>query len=71
MKVSIDRAPGRSYAPLARGLRTAATLAVAALGSALAAEAPADLVLTGGAVYTVDAARSWAEAVAIRDGRIV
>jgi hypothetical protein len=27
-------------------------------------------VLTGGAVYTVDAARSWARAVAIRDGRI-
>ncbi len=32
--------------------------------------APADLVLTGGAVYTVDAARSWAQAVAIRGGRI-
>ncbi len=30
----------------------------------------ADLVLTGGAVYTVDAARSWAQAVAVRDGRI-
>jgi predicted amidohydrolase YtcJ len=32
--------------------------------------APADLVLTGGAVYTVDGARSWAEAVAVSDGRI-
>lgn len=32
---------------------------------------PADLVLTGGAVYTVDAAGRWAEAVAIRRGRIV
>ncbi len=31
----------------------------------------ADLVLTGGAVYTVDAARRWARAVAVRDGRIV
>ena len=31
---------------------------------------PADLVLTGAAVYTVDAARSWAQAVAVRDGRI-
>ncbi len=30
----------------------------------------ADLVLTGGAVYTVDAARRWAEAVAVREGRI-
>lgn len=31
---------------------------------------PADLVLRHGAVYTVDAARSWAEAVAVRSGRI-
>jgi predicted amidohydrolase YtcJ len=34
------------------------------------AEHPADLVLTGGAVYTVDAARTWAQAVAISGGRI-
>ena len=32
---------------------------------------PADVVFRRGAVYTVDAARSWAEAVAIRAGRIV
>ncbi|MDX1556009.1 MAG: amidohydrolase family protein, partial [Xanthomonadales bacterium] len=32
---------------------------------------PADLVLTNGAIYTVDAARSWAEAVAIRDGEFI
>jgi predicted amidohydrolase YtcJ len=31
---------------------------------------PADLVLRGGAVYQVDAARSWAQAVAVRDGMI-
>ena len=30
----------------------------------------ADTVLVNGAVYTVDAARSWAQAVAIKDGRI-
>lgn len=30
----------------------------------------ADLVLTGGAVYTVDAARSWADTVAVRNGKI-
>ena len=30
-----------------------------------------DLVLRGGQVYTVDAARSWAQAVAVRDGIIV
>ncbi len=32
---------------------------------------PADLVLRGGAVYTVDSARSWASSVGIRDGGIV
>jgi hypothetical protein len=32
---------------------------------------PADLVLRNGAIYTMDAARTWAEAVAIDDGRIV
>lgn len=31
----------------------------------------ADLVLRGGRVYTVDAARSWAQAVAVRDGVII
>jgi predicted amidohydrolase YtcJ len=33
--------------------------------------AVADLALTGGAIYTMDGARSWAEAIAIDDGRIV
>ena len=32
---------------------------------------PADLVLRGGAIYTMDAARSWAEALAVDDGKIV
>ncbi|HEX9123500.1 MAG TPA: amidohydrolase family protein [Actinomycetota bacterium] len=32
---------------------------------------PADLVFVNGAVYTVDAARRWARAVAVRGGRIV
>src|SRR5260221_1273546 len=31
----------------------------------------ADLVLRGGKIYTVDAARSWAQAVAVRAGTIV
>ena len=31
---------------------------------------PADLVLRGGAVYTMDAARSWAQALAVDAGRI-
>ena len=38
---------------------------------AIAAEAAADLAFQGGAVYTLDAARTWSEAVAIRAGRIV
>ena len=33
--------------------------------------AVADLALTGGAIYTVDGSRSWAQAIAIDDGRIV
>ena len=44
------------------------------LGGTSVAQQPApfaDLVLKGGAVYTVDAARTWAEAVAISDGKIV
>jgi predicted amidohydrolase YtcJ len=40
-------------------------------GTAQPATKPADLVLTGGRFYTVDAARPWAEAVAIRGGSIV
>jgi predicted amidohydrolase YtcJ len=48
-----------------------AVLLAAAAPLSRAAEAPADLVLDGGAVYTVDAARSWAQAVAVRAGRIV
>jgi predicted amidohydrolase YtcJ len=43
------------------------------LGCTLAActDQGADLVFRGGAVYTVDEDRSWAEAVAVADGRIV
>jgi predicted amidohydrolase YtcJ len=35
------------------------------------ADRPADLVLSSGRIATMDAARSWAEALAVRDGRIV
>lgn len=31
----------------------------------------ADIILTNGAIYTVDAARSWAQALAVRNGKIV
>lgn len=39
-------------------------------GRPLDAQRPAELVLRGADVYTMDAARSWAAAVAVRDGRI-
>lgn len=59
---------------LIAGTAAALTFAVlvraAAVGRSDSAE-PADLVLVNGHVYTVDAARSWAQAVAIRGGRIV
>lgn len=44
---------------------TPSTLAIAALSNG------ADMLLVNGQVYTVDSMRSWAEAVAIKDGRIV
>ena len=52
-----------------------AVLSLTVLFSAAVAKAVpperADVVFRGGAVYTVDAARSWAESVAVREGRIV
>jgi len=56
-----------------RGLAASIAISAAAfLGLAPARTAPpaADLVLTGGRIWTADAAAPWAEAVAIRDGRI-
>lgn len=51
----------------------AALVCAAALAACAtqATEAPADLILTNARVYTVDAARPGAEAVAIRDGQIL
>jgi predicted amidohydrolase YtcJ len=45
----------------------AAALSTAATG----AERPADLLIDGGKIYTVDRTRSIVEAMAVRDGRIV
>ena len=45
-----------------------ALVAAAALSQA---PTPADLVLTDGRIYTVDAAHSFASAMAVRDGKIV
>jgi len=57
-----------------KGRTAAVPAALLVLGLAIAgrpAETPADILLTGGRVWTADAARPWAEAVAIRDGRIL
>jgi predicted amidohydrolase YtcJ len=50
--------------------RTLVLLAVSATTVA-AADAPADLVLTGGTVITLDPARPRARAIAVREGRVV
>lgn len=42
-----------------------------ASSSALHAQAPADLIVTGARIYTVDAAHPMAQALAVRGGRIV
>ena len=58
--------PSRSFLVVVAVLVLAACSRQPADGSADGA----DLVFTNGRVYTVDAERSWAEAVAISDGRI-
>jgi hypothetical protein len=50
---------------------TALALFTAALSAAAAGTAPADLVIDGGKIYTVDNAHSTVEALAVRDGTIV
>ena len=46
-------------------------LLLAAVGSTLAAAEPADFVLTGGKVYTVNEKQPWAEAVAVDGNKVV
>ena len=60
----------------AAALALAGSLAIACQSepphaSGRAEPAPADLVLRGGPIYTLDAARSWARALAVRDGHLV
>lgn len=57
-----------------RLFRLAATgllLAATANGAPALAQEAADLILTNGRVYTVEESKPWAEAVAIKDGRIL
>ena len=69
------RPPGPRRARPARAARRVAALALAALSAVLPGcgrkTSHADLVVRGAAVYTLDAARSWAEAVAVKGNRIV
>ncbi len=58
-------------AALLLGLLGAPRGASSATSTAGATRQPASLVLRGGAVYTVNRARSWAQAVALRGDRIV
>ncbi|MEE4452169.1 amidohydrolase [Novosphingobium resinovorum] len=64
-----------SFRPLSAILSLSASAAViAALAPVPAmalAEGMADLIITNARVYTVDEAHPWAEAVAIREGRII
>jgi len=53
------------------GLRATAVLALGCLSTGAWAEEAADLILVGGRVLTVDAQDRVAEAIAIRDGRIL
>ena len=48
----------------------ALTAVTGAVGLIVQAQGPADLLLLNGRIYTVDTARPWAEAVAIRGDRI-
>ncbi|MGZ8468175.1 MAG: amidohydrolase [Gemmatirosa sp.] len=60
----MPRSPSRAR------IGVAVPLAVLAAAGPLAAQ-PADVVLLGGKVFTADASRPWAEAVAVRGARIV
>ena len=54
------------------GLALVATAwAVRAAGPSPSRQPPADLIVTGGAIYTADVARPRADAVAVRNGRFV
>ena len=55
---------------LMKGSPMSLVLALWLAAVATPAPPPADLVLTEGAFYTMDAARSWASALAVREGRI-
>ena len=52
-------------------MRTAGVALLLTSVGAAAQEAPADLIFTNARIYTVDSARPIAQALGIRDGRIM
>src|SRR6266852_1426673 len=52
-------------------LRTAAVLAISTVLASAQNGRTADLILRHGAVYTMDAARSWVQSVAVSNGLII
>lgn len=69
-RASVQPRP-RHGSRVARGCaRAIGALALPVLACARPPAEPADLVLRGGAIYTVDSVQPWAEAVAVREGRI-
>jgi len=63
--------PARRCRPRRMSAAVALACALVPAGVLAAAEAPADLLLLHGRVYTVDAAQPWSQAVAVRGERIV
>jgi predicted amidohydrolase YtcJ len=55
---------------MTRQMLVAVATGMGVVGLIVQAQAPADLLLLNGRIYTVDTARPWAEAVAIRGDRI-
>ena len=62
--------PRSKRAAVVQSVVSAAFLLVGATGLAVA-QAPAELVVRNARIYTVDAARPWAAALAVRNGRLV
>jgi hypothetical protein len=65
-----NRIAGRESST-AKRTRTAHVVALAVASACQPGDRPAEMILTGGRIYTVDNERPWAEAVAVRDGVIL
>src|SRR5439155_651078 len=68
---TMDRNPATRSSPVSVGMLAALTALSLAACAGAPPPPPADLVITGGRVYTVEPDRPWAEAVAVRGDRII